>query len=101
MGSSWTPRGQQPSPPTNGVGGSNRATPTSTVSQQQQVANLTEAEALLQLSHFQESDEGIVSDQSSVADPEDPRIKVSYSIFFLYNIKKKRDVDIFTGFVKF
>ena len=60
------------------MGGSNRATPTSTVSQQQVVvANLTEAEALLQLSHFQESDEGIVSDQSSVADPEDPRLKVS------------------------
>jgi len=36
-----------------------------------------EAEALLQLSH-QESDEGIVSDQSSSADPEDAtkRIKV-------------------------
>ena len=60
------------------MGGSNRATPTSTVSQQQVVvANLTEAEALLLLSHFQESDEGIVSDQSSVADPEDPRLKVS------------------------
>jgi hypothetical protein len=36
-----------------------------------------EAEALLQLSH-QESDEGIVSDQSSSADPDDAtkRIKV-------------------------
>ena len=32
--------------------------------------HLTEAEALLQLSN-QESDEGIVSDQSSSADPED------------------------------
>ena len=42
------------------------------------VAHLTEAEALLQLSN-PESDEGIVSDQSSSADPEDAnkRIKVS------------------------
>ena len=39
--------------------------------------HLTEAEALLQLSN-QESDEGIVSDQSSSADPEDAskRVKV-------------------------
>lgn len=38
--------------------------------------HLTEAEALLQLSHH-ESDEGIVSDQSSSADPDDAkRIKV-------------------------
>lgn len=81
LGSSWTPsRGQQPSPQSSS---SSRATPTSIVSQQQiaqQVANLTEAEALLQLSNCQESDEGIVSDQSSVTDPEDPtakRFKVS------------------------
>ena len=50
------------------------------------VANLTEAEALLQLSNCQESDEGIVSDQSSVTDPEDPtarRSKVGH--FFLLN----------------
>jgi hypothetical protein len=49
------------------------------------VANLTEAEALLQLSNCQESDEGIVSDQSSVADPEDPaarRLKVRQKVFF-------------------
>merc|ERR1712223_54096 len=76
LGSSWTPRGQlQPSPPTNG--GENRATPTSSVVSQQQVANLTEAEALLQLSNCQESDEGIVSDQSSVTDPEDPTARRS------------------------
>jgi len=76
LGSSWTPRGQlQPSPP--GLH-SSRATPTaSSSSVQQAVANLTEAEALLQLSHCQESDEGIVSDQSSVADPEDPTAKRS------------------------
>ena len=41
------------------------------------VANLTEAEALLQLSNCQESDEGIVSDQSSVTDPEDPTARIS------------------------
>ena len=43
--------------------------------------HLTEAEALLQLSN-QESDEGIVSDQSSSADPEDAskRVKVRYFI---------------------
>ena len=41
------------------------------------VANLTEAEALLQLSNCQESDEGIVSDQSSVTDPEDPTARRS------------------------
>ena len=43
--------------------------------------HLTEAEALLQLSN-QESDEGIVSDQSSSADPEDAtkRVKVRYLI---------------------
>ena len=73
LGSSWTPRGHQPSPP--GLH-SSRATPTAS-SSQQAVANLTEAEALLQLSHCQESDEGIVSDQSSVADPEDPTAKKS------------------------
>ena len=45
-----------------------------------------EAEALLQLSH-QESDEGIVSDQSSSADPEDAtkRIKVRSA---KYKLKK-------------
>lgn len=74
LGSSWTPfKGQQLSSPSNG--GSSRATPISIVSQQQVVANLTEAEALLQLSNCQESDEGIVSDQSSVTDPEDPTAK--------------------------
>ena len=57
----------------------------------QQVANLTEAEALLQLSNCQESDEGIVSDQSSVTDPEDPtakRFKVSKKrgFFFLHDL---------------
>ena len=56
---------------------------------QQQVANLTEAEALLQLSHFQESDEGIVSDQSSVADPEDPRTKVR-QFFHIYTWSKMK-----------
>jgi len=93
LGSSWTPPRraelQPPSPPTppvkmgmDGPGESNRAThPTqsnsSVVSQQQVVANLTEAEALLQLSNCQESDEGIVSDQSSVTDPEDPTARRS------------------------
>ena len=70
-------------------------------------ANLTEAEALLQLSHCQESDEGIVSDQSSVADAEDPaaarRIKVRpqplrpvagetlYEAFFLWAFVDTKD----------
>ena len=64
LGSSW-------SATTNDVS-SNDASSNSAVSDLSE-----EAEALLQLSH-QESDEGIVSDQSSSADPEDAtkRIKV-------------------------
>ena len=41
--------------------------------------HLTEAEALLQLSN-QESDEGIVSDQSSSADPDDASKRVKVGI---------------------
>ena len=54
------------------------ASPTSSLLTSSSV-HLTEAEALLQLSN-QESDEGIVSDQSSSADPEDAskRVKVRY-----------------------
>ncbi len=85
LGSSWTPRGPQylqPSPPNNKaqMGGVTVTLTRGGVGGAGGVANITEAEALLQLSHCQESDEGIVSDQSSVADPEDPaaarRIKV-------------------------
>ena len=39
-----------------------------------------EAEALLQLSH-QESDEGIVSDQSSSADPDDATKRIKVGLF--------------------
>ena len=51
--------------------------------------HLTEAEALLQLSN-QESDEGIVSDQSSSADPEDAskRVKVRYKIWIMVHTYK-------------
>ena len=51
--------------------------------------HLTEAEALLQLSN-QESDEGIVSDQSSSADPEDAskRVKVRYKIWNMLHAYK-------------
>ena len=96
LGSSWTPRGQQPSPPSGLHNSRATATPTAS-SSSQAVANLTEAEALLQLSHCQESDEGIVSDQSSVADPEDPtakRSKVRPDFLFLRIYKSMTTSDL-------